>query len=64
MPLHVDDFMKISKALEKCYQQLVNENPLESDGVERLNVALEDYNKAMLHATNVDKDLINFGIRD
>lgn len=59
MPLHVNDFMKISKALDSCYQSLANENLLEGECVERMRAAREEYMKAMLHASYVDESMIH-----
>lgn len=58
MSLHVNDFMKISKALESSYQRLLSENILESECLDRLNLAKEEYRKAMLHATLYDEEII------
>ncbi|WP_078380241.1 hypothetical protein [Sutcliffiella halmapala] len=58
MSLHVHDFMKISKALESSYQRLLSENILESECIERLNLAREEYTKAMLHATLYDEEIL------
>ena len=59
MPLHVNDFMKISKALDSSYQCLADENLLEDECVKRMMIAREEYMKAMLHASFVDKDMIH-----
>jgi hypothetical protein len=59
MPLHINDFMKISKALDSSYQSLADENLLEGECVERMKAAREEYMKAMLHASYVDEDMIH-----
>ncbi|WP_204414534.1 hypothetical protein [Bacillus tianshenii] len=59
MPLHVNDFMKISKALDSSYQRLANENLLDVECVERMKAAREEYMKAMLHASYVDESMVH-----
>jgi hypothetical protein len=59
MPLHVNDFMRISKALESSYQRLANENLLDHECVERINAARDEYTKAMLYATLLDEEIIH-----
>ncbi|QFT89342.1 hypothetical protein FIU87_11845 [Bacillus sp. THAF10] len=60
MPLHVNDFMKISKALESSYNKLVSENLLHNhECVERMNAARDEYTKAMLYATLLDDEIIH-----
>ncbi|KPB06614.1 hypothetical protein [Bacillus sp. CHD6a] len=60
MPMHVNDFMRISKALESSYQRLASENMLDNhECVERMNAARDEYTKAMLYATLLDDEIIH-----
>ncbi|CAG9622595.1 hypothetical protein [Sutcliffiella rhizosphaerae] len=60
MPLHVNDFMRISKALENSYQLLLSDSTHNNqECVEKMHAAFDEYRKAMLYATLLDDEIIH-----
>ena len=60
MSLQANDFIKISKALEKSYQSLMTEFSSEDKCIELINKSKEEYRKAMLYATIQDDKVFKF----
>lgn len=60
MTLQMNDFLKISKALENSFQSLKTEFSSEELCMEKLKKAKEEYQKAILHATIKDQKIVKF----